>query len=512
MRLENISLPFNIDLAEFMAQHFKGQRFVVLHQALDARRANRGRVPVYHYQVQIGEDGEFLDCKTVFPLPNLPKITSAIRPIIVGTGPAGLWAALRMVAYGVTPLILEGGDALGPRKVQIARCWRYGELDPASNIYLGEGGAGLFSDGKLNSRTKSPLKKEVFAWLAQMGVAESILVDAHPHVGSDGMKLVLTKLKNFLAEQGVEILYRHLVTDLIVDNGKVQGVVCKNGKTFLSDAVFLATGQSSDELYFVLAQHGAQLESKDLAVGVRLENPASFINQAQYGKFAAQLPPARYTLKCADAYSFCMCPGGYVINASSRPDGLVVNGMSNKNCASSWSNAAIVVPVSMQGKSFAEALAWQREIEQKAYGAVQTKLKNSDELSGENPTRFRPLPAQTAASFVGVAGPSMLEASSPSGVCWLDLAPILGEEISTHLRRALLKFDQQMPGLIATGLLYAPETRTSSAVKIQRDDLGQAIGIQGLWPCGEGFGHGGGIVTAAIDGLQAVDSWALLQK
>ena len=510
MRLEDISLPFNINLTEYMAQHFKGQRFKVLHQALDARRANRGRVPLYHYKVQVGDGAEWVE-GPVFPLPKLPQLHTPIKPLIVGSGPAGLWAALRMISYGITPIILEAGEAVGPRSVQIARCWRYGELNPTSNIYFGEGGAGLFSDGKLNSRTKSPRKKDVFAWLAKMGVDENILIDAHPHVGSDGMKRVLANMKDFLAQHDVPILYQHRVTQLLVDHGRVQGVVTADGKTFLSPAVFLATGQSSDELYFSLAHQGATLLAKDLAVGVRLENPAEFINQTQYGKFAGQLSPARYTLKCADAYSFCMCPGGYVINASSRSGGLVVNGMSNKSCASAWSNAAIVVPVKMEGKSFAEALAWQRGIEERAFKAVQTQLAGTSS-SSSLPSSLRPLPGQTAASFVGVAGPSRLAASSPSQVCWLDLAQILGEEISTHLRQALLKFDQQMPGLLATGLLYAPETRTSSAVKILRDKLGQAVGIKGLWPCGEGFGYGGGIVTAAIDGLQAVDAWASLRK
>jgi hypothetical protein len=503
MNVMQLTLPFNINLSEFMAMKYPGQKYVLEHQALDARKANHGRPPVRHYQIRwLAPE----DSPQVFPLEVLPPISlKGAPPIIVGSGPAGLFAALRLLSYGIAPLILEAGDSLGPRRVQIARCWRYGELDPQSNVYLGEGGAGLFSDGKLMSRTKSPLKKVVYGWLARMGVPESILVDAHPHVGSDGMKAVLARMRAFLGGQGCQILYRHQVAQLRVQEGQIRGVITTAGQDFSAPAVFLATGQSSDALYLELARHGAVLTAKDLAVGVRLENPASFINQAQYGQFASQLPPARYTLKAPTAYSFCMCPGGHVINASSLPQGIVVNGMSNQRCNSAWSNAAIVVPVSLQGKSFQEALAWQRGIEQKAYQLVQQKLG----LTPGNgaPERCRPLPAQTLADFMADRVGQTLPGSSPSTCCWLRLDDILGDEISQKLRQAFQKFERQMPGLIRTGLLYAPETRTSSAVKIQREADGSATGIRHLWPCGEGFGYGGGIVTAAIDGIKAVDAW-----
>ena len=505
----HISLDFDQQIEPFLRSEFsKLIDYRILSQSLDARRANQGRTPRYNYHLEVIEQGEsFAELKE-----NFVKLSPKEWPIIVGAGPAGLFCALRLIEYGIPSIIVERGDTASRRMQAIARFWRYGECDPDNNVCFGEGGAGLFSDGKLITRIKSPYVSYVMKKLVELGAPKEIAYLSNPHLGSNRIRLLIEKIGQFLRERGCIFHYNSPVRRLLLEKGQIQGVVLSNGQCLHSSNVILATGHSAQDVYQFLHADGVQIRPKDFAIGVRIEHPRCYIDWLQYGKFAGKLETAKYRLSYHDqttdrgVYSFCMCPGGYVISSGTEADGLVANGMSNFRRMGPWSNSALVVSVKA-GVDFAlkgeylDGIYLQRRIEKDAY-----------QLSKEYASG-RELPASNLENYLeGNNKRAVKRSSSPSGFFNTNLEKLFPSYINEHLKRAIEQFNRHLKGFIyKDAQLLAPETRTSSAVTIVRQsDSLQAPGIEGLYPCGEGAGYSGGITSSAVDGVKVAE--VLLQK
>jgi uncharacterized FAD-dependent dehydrogenase len=497
-------LPFDVDLAKFVAKTYPEIReYRTISQSLDARGAPRGKKPIYHYILDalVTKDDKFPEPEKFLKLKNLKQ-----KPIIIGAGPGGLFCAVRLAEYGITSIVIERGDDASKRMLKIAKFWRYGEMDAETNVCYGEGGAGLFSDGKLITRIKSNLVSYVMEKFVAFGAPPETAYVSNPHLGSNKIRTIIGQISNWLREQGTELRYNTKVTEILTEGAKVIGIKLSNGETLYSDHIILATGHSAQDLYHHLENINVAMKPKDFAIGVRVEHPRRYIDTLQHGKFceAPEMGSARYRLSWHDkwtdrgVYSFCMCPGGYVLSSGTEANGIVVNGMSNYARNSPWSNAALVVAVKaekdLKDKSLMAGLKFQHEIEQKAY-----------ELSKKHATG-RELPAMTIKEFMeGKLNDKPLpKTSSPSGIFKADIRQIFPEFVVEHLKKGLKEFDQDLPGFIyENGLLIAPETRTSAPLTILRDkNTLISISHEGLYPCGEGAGYAGGITSAAVDGVK----------
>lgn len=506
------TLDFNEDVETYLeAQYPAMSDYRILNQALDARGAPRGKVPRYTYNVEILFPGEqFSSEREIFK--NLGPFKSP--PIIIGAGPGGLFCALRLADYGIPTIILERGDRAYNRMLHISKFWRYGEFNPENNVCYGEGGAGLFSDGKLITRIKSPFVQYVMNRFVDFGAPPETAYISNPHLGSNKIRGLINKMSEYLQSKGSHVRYNTRVDRLISEGNKIIGVELHTGEKIYSEAIILATGHSASEMYEHLLELNVDMKQKDFAVGVRIEHPRDLIDQIQYGKFKGQdLGAARYRLSYEDptskkgTYSFCMCPGGYVLSSGTEADGIVVNGMSNYARNSRWSNAALVVSVragiDFSAEHLLAGLQFQHSIEKKAF--VHSK---------ENATG-RELPAQTLKEFMSHSlnkDATGIKTSTPSGIVKADLRGIMPEFVTKHLENALLKFDENLKGFVSEkALLIAPETRTSSPVTILRDkETMESTSHKNLYPCGEGAGHAGGITSAAVDGVKIAMS--LLKK
>lgn len=503
------TLPFDVDLNQYVVSHYpEVQDFHILSQSLDARKASRGRVPTYHYILEIKtKNDDFENRREEFQ--NLGKFPN--KPIIIGAGPAGLFCALRLSEYGIPSIIIERGDSANKRMLQIAKHWRYGEFNEETNVCYGEGGAGLFSDGKLITRIKSPLVQYVMNKFVDYGAPPETAYTSNPHLGSNKIRSIITKITDDLKSRGTEIYYNESVEDFIIKNKHVVGVKTRSGKEFHSDHVILATGHSAKNIYDALKKNSISYEAKDFAVGIRIEHPRSYIDQIQYGDFCQSglLGAARYRLSYHDqetdrgTYSFCMCPGGYVLSSGTEKDGIVVNGMSNFARNSPWSNSALVVTVKKNEDFQIQSdkmggVHYQTEIEKKAY-SLSKRLASGKEL-----------PALTLKEFLEgrLDNKKLPTTSSPSGLVKADLGEILPETVVNHLKHSLQEFDKNLKGYVyEKAVLMAPETRTSSPVTISRDkETLVSTSHIGLYPCGEGAGHAGGITSAAVDGIKVAES------
>ena len=496
------TLNYSQDLRQYLeTKHPEVNDYRILSKSLDARRAWQGRVPKYHYVLEIKEKGEKFE-ERPYNFPHLGNLKEP--PIIVGTGPAGLFTALRLAEYGVRSLLFERGGPSYQRMLAIARYWRYGQLDCENNVCFGEGGAGLFSDGKLITRIKSPYIQYVMDKFVDLGAPVETAYSANPHLGSHHIRRLIGKMTKFLIEKKCQIHYNTKIVKIKHDQARVTGIQTEDGRHFDSSCVILATGHSATDIYRYLADEGIAMRPKNFSVGLRIEHPRRLIDQIQYGPFAgnSRLGASRYHLKWQaeekrGTYSFCMCPGGHVLSSGSDTDGIVVNGMSNRACNSPWSNAAFVVEVKagvdFSDKNILAGLDFQRKIEQLAYE------KSLELASGKE------IPAQNLKDFMeNRLSKRISKNSCPSGTFSTRLEGLFPDFVTLSLRKSLKAFDRQMRGFISSeALCLAPETRTSAPLTIIRDAKSlEGPSLKGLYPCGEGAGYAGGITSAAVDGVR----------
>ncbi|RMF43528.1 MAG: FAD-binding protein [Deltaproteobacteria bacterium] len=434
--------------------------------------------------------------------PTVPEIVSlANRPsvVVVGMGPAGLFAALDLARAGAGVTLLERGRPVERRIRDVERFWKGGGLDAASNVQFGEGGAGTFSDGKLTTRINHPDIRRVLQTLVDCGAPADILIDAKPHIGSDRLRAVLIRFRRLLQDLGVDIRFESCLTDIELNGARVAGAIVNGSESLTCDALVLAPGHSARDTYAMLERRGVRLESKAFAVGLRVAHPAELINRIQYGAPRPVVGAADYRLAWNDpetgrgVYSFCMCPGGEIINASSEPGGLVVNGMSRRRRNAPWSNSALVVSVGPEdfGPGVLDGVGFQRRLEQRAW-----------HLGGGSDRA----PAQNLLAFLGQGRGPVPDVCRP-GVVEADLKDLLPPDLVPPLRRGIRQFDRKMRGFVtADAVLVGVESRTSAPVRILRGENGASVSHPGLFPAGEGAGYAGGIMSAALDGIRAAGS------
>lgn len=428
---------------------------------------------------------------------------SDFRPIIVGFGPAGMLAGLILAEAGLRPIILERGKGIDERQRDVNEFWTKAKLDEDSNVQFGEGGAGTFSDGKLTTGIKSPFIRKVLEELYEAGAPEEILYSSKPHIGTDRLAVVVKNIRKKIERLGGEVRLECRVDELLVANGFIHGVryTCRGNQLDLeADSVIMAIGHSARDTVEMMFRHGCEIIQKAFSVGARIEHPQSLINKAQYGNFAGypKLGAADYKLAChglheRGAYTFCMCPGGTVVAAASEKGGVIVNGMSSLARDGENANSALLVGIEPKDFPSEHPLAgiyYQREIEQRAF-----------ELAGGD----YKAPAQLVGDFLkGEKSTSLgnVEPTYPLGVTLTSLDKCLPEKVTKTMRSAIVEMDKKLSGFaLYDAVLTAPETRSSSSVRILRDELLQC-NIRGVYPCGEGAGYAGGIVSAAVDGIK----------
>ena len=472
--------------------------FRILRKSIDARRAD---VKInLKVRIFVGEKVAPSFVPTVFP-----DVSSSPSVLVVGAGPAGLFAALTLIENNLRPIVLERGKDVHERKKDCAALCREGILNPDSNYVYGEGGAGAYSDGKLYTRSvKRGDVAKVLSLFVQHGADDSILYEVHPHVGTDRLPGVIENMRNTIISSGGEVHFSTLVESLVIEKGEVKGVKTRDGREFLGP-VILATGHSAKDVYRFLDKEGIALEAKDTAVGVRLEHPQNLIDQIQYhsskgrGKY---LPPATYSfvtqVEGRGVYSFCMCPGGSVVPSASEEGMLSVNGMSSSSRSGSKANAAMVVQIrqsDIPGKGVFSMLDWVEEIERRSFCPLYQA------------------PAQRMADFVQDKFSSTLPSSTYApGLVSKRMDEVLPPLVSSSLRLGFKAFDHMTRGKFLTNeaVMIGSETRTSSPVRILRDE--GYMSIPGLYPAGEGAGYAGGIVSAAIDGTECAKMVAMKYK
>ncbi len=484
----------------------------LLKKSIDARKA-----PVrYRLRLLVGIDTPVPPEKRVSP--SFSRISSqARRVVIVGCGPAGMFAALRCIQLGLCPVILERGKDVSTRRFDLAPVLREGRVIADSNYCFGEGGAGTFSDGKLYTRaTKRGPVREIYETLVAHGAPAGLLTEAHPHIGSNLLPNVVKALRETILAAGGEVHFESRVEELLLDDAgsRLEGVATAGGRDFRGESVILATGHSARDIYHLLLRHDVLLEQKPFAMGVRVEHPQPLIDSIQYhcdpgvGRVEA-LPAARYRLaskvKGRSVHSFCMCPGGFIVPCATANDEVVVNGMSLSRRDSPYANSGIVVGVEPE-----DTAPWQAEHAVLAGPALQQEVERSAKKAGGG---GQVAPAQRLVDFLKTRESQDLPATSYfPGVRSARLDKLLPEFIATRLREGLRRFGRSMKGYLSDeALLVGFETRSSSPVRIPRDASSlQHPDVIGLFPCGEGAGYAGGIVSAALDGRKCAEAVAEL--
>ncbi len=488
------------------------KKLTIYKKSIDARKKDDVHF-TYSVDVEISLDEQQICAKCKSPKVSLAKPyryeipennrVSKYRPIIVGFGPAGMLAGLILAEAGLRPIILERGKAIEERQKDVNEFWTKRRLNEESNVQLGEGGAGTFSDGKLTTGIKSPYIRKVLDELYEAGAPEEILYSAKPHIGTDRLAVVVKNIRKKIESLGGEVRLECRLEKLIVYNKFVQGITytCR-GESFdiEADSVIMAIGHSARDTVEMLYKLGVDIMQKPFSVGARIEHPQSLINKAQYGDFAGhpKLGAADYKLSChglheRGAYTFCMCPGGTVVAAASEKEGVIVNGMSSLARDGENANSALLVGIEPKDFPSEHPLAgiyYQREIEHRAF-----------ELAGGD---YR-APAQLVGDFLEGRESRELgnvKPTCPTGVTLTKLDYCLPDRVAATMKSAIVEMDKKLNGFkLYDAVLTAPETRSSSSVRILRDEFCQC-NISGVYPCGEGAGYAGGIISAAVDGIK----------
>lgn len=439
------------------------------------------------------------------------NVTGKKEVIIIGAGPAGYFAALELIENGIKPVIFDRGKDVRSRRKDLREIQQFSNVNPDSNYCFGEGGAGTYSDGKLYTRShKRGDIHKALRILVEHGAKEDILVDTHPHIGSNKLPGVVQKLRETILEFGGEINFDSKVTDLIIRNNEIYGVIVNDSKEYSADAVILATGHSARDIFYMLSNKGIFLESKPFAVGIRIEHPQSLIDEIQYKQNprSEYLPASSYKLTAQvngkGVFSFCMCPGGLIVPSATAPGEIVVNGMSMSGRDSKFANSGIVVAIDSedikecQKYGALDGLEYQKDLERKFFDAGDGTQK---------------APAQRMTDFVkGTLSASLGETSYIPGIYSSLVNRLLPDKLSERIQLAFIQFGNKMKGYFTEeGIVVGLESRTSSPVRIPRDkETYEHVEIKGLYPCGEGAGYAGGIISAALDGQNAAK--AIVEK
>ncbi len=488
--------------------------FVLNKHSVDARR---GQLKVnLSYTVYIDEEPPVVtpykpDWKDVSGDAKDSKGADVKRVIVVGAGPSGLFAALKLLEYGLKPVMVERGPDTSERRRDIALISREQHVNPNSNYCFGEGGAGTFSDGKLFTRSKKRGNvTNILSTLNYHGADESVLTDSQPHIGTDKLSGIVQNIRETIISCGGEVHFNTKCIGLIKDDTQaVKGITTSDGRTISGEAVIMAAGHSAREVYTLLAENGAELESKTFAMGVRVEHPRAEIDSIQYhGKDPGDLGAASYRLAAqADGrgvYSFCMCPGGVIVPSATADDEIVVNGMSPSNRNTRWSNAAIVVEIQPEDIPEEFVLAANPGIDDKAWRALAgVRYQKWYEHEAKKNGKGQMAPAQKLVDFMeGRQSAELPECSYAPGVVLSRLDKWLPKEIASRLKKGFRTFNHNMKGFVSgDAIVLGVESRTSSPVRVLRDSkLFECRGIKGLYPAGEGAGYSGGIVSSALDG------------
>ncbi|HVJ63998.1 MAG TPA: hypothetical protein VM901_01955 [Bdellovibrionota bacterium] len=474
----------------------------ILKKSLDARRKDR----LHHvYTVETFASAEV----PPYPFEMPTKVASEKRPstTVIGAGPAGLFAALWLLERGMPCQLIERGKPVLARMKDIAQHWRHGKIHPDSNVCFGEGGAGTFSDGKLITRIKSPYKTFVMEQMVRFGAPEEILYLANPHVGSNKIRTIINNLTKYLQQNGCPVHFETRAETFVWGEDRLESLITADGRTLKTDNYILATGHSAHDIYDKLLDGGVPCDTLNVAMGFRAEHAQRWVNEAQYGSRweHPELPVANYKLTCHDettelgVYSFCMCPGGYVLASSAQSGRMVVNGMSNSNHGSRFANSGIVITVHKDKwypNGPREALQFQADIERRTQEKV---IEAGGTIQ---------VPAQRVEDFLANRVGPLGKSSCPSGVIAVNLRDIYPPELTEAFVKALHNFDRKMPGYISSdAILHGVESRTSSPVRVVRDeDLLHSPKFINLYPSGEGAGFAGGITSAAVDGIKVAEA------
>ncbi len=522
IRIREIPLPPEHDVNQLYFEaarllkvsNSKVRSIKLVKRSVDARKKPDVKI-VYTIDVAVdGNENKILKqsgCKraSIAPVsyykPPRTKASPEKRPVVVGFGPAGMFSALILAMAGLRPLVLERGEDALTRHEKVEKFWKTGALDPKSNVQFGEGGAGTFSDGKLNTGVNNPRIGWVLEQFVAAGAREDILFDAKPHVGTDVLLTVVQNIRQRIISLGGEVRFNSQVTGIRSENGRLTALKVNGGELVDCDHAIFAIGHSARDTFEMLHDLGIPMEPKPFSMGVRIEQKQSAVDKAQYGCENPVLPPADYKLvKHLDeetVYTFCMCPGGYVVAAASEEGRVATNGMSYADRDGGNANAALLVtlnPADFPGDGPLAGMYWQREIEAAAYQAGGGGYK---------------APAQTVGDFLAgrASGePAGVQPTYRPGVTWCDLRDVLPGKITRAMAEALPLMDGSLKGFAdPNGVLTAPETRSSSPVRILRGEDRQSP-LTGLYPCGEGAGYAGGIMSAAIDGILSAE--ALIAK
>ena len=444
----------------------------------------------------------FMSSMEEYQMPLMGECNLNNRPVVVGAGPAGLFCAYLLAEMGYRPLVIERGEKIEDRVITVDKFWKDNKLNKESNVQFGEGGAGTFSDGKLNTLTKDKNNRfrKVFETFVMCGSDEDIMYSGTPHIGTDVLRDVIINMRNKIISMGGEFLYNSCLTDINIESNKVKSIVINNNLVIDTDVLVLAIGHSARDTFSMLYDRKINMTSKPFAIGIRIQHPQEVINKNQYGKnYYEKLPPANYklTYKASDGrgvYSFCMCPGGYVVNASSEEGRLAINGMSYHDRSSNNANSAIVVTVTNDdfGDHPLNGIKYQRELEEKAFNLGKGLI-----------------PIQMLGDYYNDVESTKLGMVKPifkGGYAYSNLNKLYPEYINISLKEAIVNFGKKIDGFDNSDSIIAGiESRTSSPVKIIRDENYES-NIKGIYPCGEGAGYAGGITTSSVDGIKVAEA------